>query len=115
VRRPGPAIVHPLSAVLKECAVPRARSSPAALRRTPAGQAECIACATAPEVWDQRRISTALGTARLLEKKRPDAVDALVAWTAVKHRSAVVSTGDPDDIAGYPEAFGADDVHLAPV
>ena len=48
-------------------------------------------------------------------KKRPDAVDALVAWTAVKHRSAVVFTIDPGDITAYVEAIGADDVHVVAV
>lgn len=48
-------------------------------------------------------------------KKRPDAVEALVAWTDVKHRSAVVFTSDPADIAAYVDAIGADDVHLVTV
>ncbi|MEV2277640.1 hypothetical protein AB0I72_18840 [Nocardiopsis sp. NPDC049922] len=113
--RPDPATVHAMSAVLKECTVPQARSSPAALRPTSAGQAECIACATPPDVTDWRRVGAVLGMAVLPAKKRPDAVDALVAWTAVRHRSAVVFTSDPGDITAYVDAIGADDVHLVPV
>ncbi|WP_017572917.1 hypothetical protein [Nocardiopsis halotolerans] len=115
VWRPDPATVHAMSALLKECTVPQARSSPAALRPTCAGRVECVACATAPDVTDWRRIGAILGTAALPAKKRPDAVDALVAWTAVKHRSAVVFTSDPGDVAAYLEAIGTDDVHLVAV
>lgn len=115
VWRPDPATVHAMSTVLKECTVPQSRSSPAALRPTSAGKAECVACATAPDIADWRRIGAVLGIAALPMKKRPDAVDALVAWTAVKHRSAVVFTIDPGDITAYVEAIGADDVHVVAV
>ncbi|WP_017590765.1 hypothetical protein [Nocardiopsis ganjiahuensis] len=115
VWRPEPATVHAMGAVLKECTVPQARSSAPALRPTGAGQAECIVCATAPDITDWRRIGAVLGVAVLPAKKRPDAVDALVAWTAVKHRSAVVFTSDPGDITAYVEAIGADDVHVVAV
>ncbi|WP_017623670.1 hypothetical protein [Nocardiopsis chromatogenes] len=115
VWRPDPATVHAMSAVLKECTVPQVRSSPAALRPTAAGQAERIACATAPDITDWRRIGAVLGTADLPAKKWPDAVDASVAWTAVKHRSAVVFTGDPGDIGAYVGAIGAEDVHIVAV
>ncbi|GAA1998942.1 hypothetical protein GCM10009799_27490 [Nocardiopsis rhodophaea] len=115
VWRPDPATVHAMSAVLKECTVPQARTSPAALRPTKAGQAQCIACVTPPDTADWRRIGAVLGMADLPAKKRPDTVDALVAWTAVKHRSAVVFTSDPGDITAYVEAIGADDVHLVAV
>ncbi|WP_017539749.1 hypothetical protein [Nocardiopsis halophila] len=115
VWRPDPATVHTMSAVLKECTVPQARSSPAALRPTAAGQVECIACATAPDTTDWRRIGAVLGEADLPAKKRSDTVDALVAWTAVKHRSAVVFTSDPRDIGAYIEAIGAEDVHVVAV
>lgn len=113
--RPDPATAHAMSSVLKECTVPQARSSSRALRATNAGQAECIACATAPDIVDWRRIGTILGLAALPAKKRPDAVDALVVWTAVKHRNAVVFTSDPGDITAYVEAIGADDVHVVAV
>ncbi|ASU81647.1 hypothetical protein CDO52_01515 [Nocardiopsis gilva YIM 90087] len=113
--RPDPATVHALSTVLKESVVPQARSSPPALRPTSAGQAQCIACATAPDMADWRRIGGVLGTASLPPKKRPDVVDALVAWTAVKHQGAVVFTSDPEDLAAYLETFGAEDVHLISV
>lgn len=115
VWRPDPATMYSMSAVLKECTVPRARSSPAALRPTNVGQPECLACASAPDVTDWRRMGAMLGVAALPGKKRPDAVDALVAWTAAKHRSAVVFTSDPGDIAAYVDAIGVDDVHLVPV
>lgn len=115
VWRPDPATVHAMSAVLKECTVPQARSSPAALRPTSAGQAECIACAAAPDITDWRRIGAILGVAALPAEKRPDVMDALVAWTAVKHRSAVVFTSDPGDIAACVDAIGTDDVHLVTV
>jgi len=115
VWRPDPATVHSMSAVLNECTVPQARSSPAALRPTSVGRPECIACSTAPDVTDWRRIGAMLGVAALPAKKRPDAVDALVAWLAVKHRSAVVFTSDPGDISAYVDAIGADDVHVVTV
>lgn len=104
-----------MSTLLKECTVPQARSSSSALRPTSAGHAECIACATVPDLADWRRIGAVLGVADLPAKKRPDAVDALVAWTAVKHRSAVVFTSDPGDIEAYLDAIGTDDVRLVTV
>lgn len=115
VWRPDPATVHSMSVALKGCTVPQARSSPAALRPTSAGQPECMACAAAPDTTDWRRIGAMLGVAALPAKKRPDAVDALVAWTAVKHRNAVVFTSDPGDIAVYVDAIGAEDIHLVTV
>ncbi|MDQ0795042.1 hypothetical protein [Streptomyces sp. B1I3] len=45
-------------------------------------------------------------------KKRPDAVDALVALTAARHGSAVVFTSDPADLDAYLKALDAKDVHL---
>ena len=107
--------MYAMSVTLKECTVLQARSSPAALRPTNPGQPECIACAAAPDVTDWQRIGVMLGVAVLPEKKRPDAVDALVAWTAAKHRSAVVFTSDPGDLTAYVDAIGAEDVHLVAV
>lgn len=115
VWRPDPATAHAMSALLKGCTVPQGRSSSSALHPTSAGHPECIACATAPDLADWRRIGAVLGVADLPAKKRPDAVDALVAWTAVKHRSAVVFTSDPGDIEAYLDAIGTDDVRLVTV
>ncbi|MCC3767072.1 hypothetical protein [Streptomyces sp. UNOC14_S4] len=115
VWRPHPATVHAVAGVLKDCTVPQARSSPPAIRPVKAGQTTCIVCATAPDLTEWQRIGTALGTARLPAKKRPDAVDALVALAAARHGSAVIFTSDPDDLAGYVAALGAQDVHVVQV
>ncbi|OOC56780.1 MULTISPECIES: hypothetical protein [Nocardiopsis] len=113
--RSDPATVYALSRVLKECTVPQARSSAPALRPTRVGQVTCILCSTPPDTTDWRRIGVLLETADLPPKKRPDAVDALVAWNAAKHLEAVVFTSDPEDISAYLRAIGTDGVHVAPV
>ncbi|NYI03882.1 hypothetical protein [Allostreptomyces psammosilenae] len=115
VWRPTPATVHGLAVALRDCTVPGARSSASALRPTDAGQPVCLACATPPDLTDWQRIGGALGLAALPGKKRPDAVDGLVALTAVRHGSAVVFTSDPDDLAAYLEAMNAQEVHLVAV
>ncbi|MFE2428650.1 hypothetical protein ACFXJ5_18160 [Streptomyces sp. NPDC059373] len=115
VWRPHPAIVHALAGVMKDCTVPQARTAAAAMRPTSAGQTPCMACATGPDLTDWHRIGAALGMAELPPKKRPDAVDALVALTAVRHGSAVVFTSDPDDLRAYLSALKAQDVHVVQV
>jgi hypothetical protein len=107
VWRPAPALVHAL--------VPQARSAAMALRPTAAGQVVCLMCATAPDLAEWQRVGGALGKAQLPPKKRPDAVDGLVALTAVRHGSAVIFTSDPDDIGAYLEALNAHDVHIVAV
>ena len=74
-----------------------------------------MACSVGVDVKDWQRIGNILGSVCLPGKKRPDAVDALVAFLAVRHVSAVVFTSDPDDINAYLAAFGAQDVHVAKV
>ncbi|MUL42282.1 hypothetical protein FZ103_14005 [Streptomonospora sp. PA3] len=113
--RPAPRLAHSLSTLLKDCTVPLARSSPPPLRHTSAGRFDCVACSTAPDVKDIRRIGAALGTAELPPKKRPDAVDASVAWTAMKHIEAVVFTSDPDDVCAYLAALHDHGTRVFPV
>ncbi|MDH6118575.1 hypothetical protein ABH930_003520 [Kitasatospora sp. GAS204A] len=115
VWRPDPATVHALAGVMKDCTVPQARSSAPAMRPTSAGQTVCIRCATGPDLTEWQRIGSALGTAALPPKKRPDAVDALVALTAAQHGSAVVFTSDPTDLTACLNALDAQDVHVVQV
>jgi predicted nucleic acid-binding protein len=115
VWRPHPATVHALSRIMKDCTVPQARSGAVALRPTDAGQATCLTCASAPDLTDWQRIGSALGTADLPAKKRPDAVDALVALTAARHGSAVIFSSDPLDLSAYLNSLNARDVHVVDV
>ncbi|MGW0824234.1 hypothetical protein [Streptomyces sp. NPDC002845] len=115
VWRPRPALIHSLAGLLKDCAVPQARASEPPMRDTKAGRPECIACATGPDVTDWRRIGAALGEAKLPPKKRPDAVDAWVALSAVRHGSAVIFTSDPEDIEAYLTVLNPRDVHVEAV
>lgn len=115
VWRPRPAVVHALAGVLQDCTVPQARSSEPPMRDTKAGRPECIACATGPDVTDWRRVGVALSEASLPAKKKPDAVDAWVALSAVKHGSAVIFTSDPEDIEAYLAVLNSGDVHVVPV
>ncbi|MFE9698392.1 hypothetical protein [Streptomyces sp. NPDC006270] len=115
VWRPSPATVHALAGVMKDCTVPRARSSVPAMRPTSVGQTACIMCATGPDITEWHRIGSALGSAELPPKKRPDAVDALVALTAARHGSAVVFTSDPADLDAYLKALDAQDVHVVQI
>ncbi|WP_241757122.1 hypothetical protein [Streptomyces sp. WAC00263] len=48
VWRPRPALVHALADVLKDCAVPQARSSQPPMRETRSGRPECIALRDEP-------------------------------------------------------------------
>jgi hypothetical protein len=115
VWRPNPGTVHALGAVLRDCTIPQARTSAQPMRSGSAGQAACIVCAVGIDVKDWQRVGTVLGTVDLPAKKRPDAVDALVALIAVRHISSVVFTSDPHDISAYLAAFAAHDVHVVPV
>ncbi len=115
VWRPSPATVHAMAAVLKDCTVPQARSSAPAMRPTSVGQTACITCVSGPDLKEWQRIGAALGAAELPPKKRPDAVDALVALTAVRHGSAVVFTSDPADLTAYLKVLEAQDVHVVQV
>jgi hypothetical protein len=115
VWRPTPGTVHALGTVLRDCTVPQARNSAQPMRPKSAGQAACIACSVGIDIKDWQRIGTVLGTAELPAKKRPDAVDALVALIAVRHISAVVFTSDPEDVSAYLAAFAAQDVHVVTV
>lgn len=56
---------------------------------------------TAYSELDYKRVGVMLGNANLPGKKRPDVVDALVAFTVAKHEPAAVLTSDPRDIAAY--------------
>jgi hypothetical protein len=85
------------------------------MRETKAGRPECLACATGPDLADWRRIGTALGSATLPPKKRPDAVDAWVALAAARHGSAVIFTTDPGDIDAYLTVLAPQDVHVVDV
>ncbi|MEU4178706.1 hypothetical protein [Streptomyces sp. NPDC026589] len=69
-------------------------------------------CATGPDITEWQRIGSALGSAELHLKKRPDAVDALVALTAARHGSAVIFTSAPADLVAYLKALDAQDVHV---
>ncbi|MDQ0776593.1 hypothetical protein QF026_005059 [Streptomyces aurantiacus] len=113
--RPRPAVIHSLAGVLKDCTVPRARASEPPMRGAKADRTECIACMTGPDVTDWRRIGAALGEAKLSPRKKPDAVDAWVTLSAVKHGSAVIFTSDPEDIAAYLAVLNPIDVHIQPV
>ncbi|MER7696499.1 hypothetical protein [Streptomyces sp. NPDC096095] len=115
VWRPSPATVHALAGVMKDCTVPQARSSVPAMRPTSVGQTACIMCATGPDITEWHRIGSALGSAELPPKKRPDAVDALVALTAARHGSAVVFTREPADLDAYLKALDAQDVHVVQI
>ncbi|GLW54577.1 hypothetical protein Kpho01_25880 [Kitasatospora phosalacinea] len=95
--------------------MPQVRSSAPAMRPTAAGQTVRIMCATGPDLTGRQRIGSALATAELPPKKRPDAVDALVALTAARHGSAVVLTSDPDDLTAHLKALDAQDVHVVQV
>jgi predicted nucleic acid-binding protein len=115
VWRPDPSTVHALARVMKSCTVPQARSSAPALRPTSAGQSTCLKCATAPDLTEWHRVGSALGAADLPQKKRPDAVDALVALTAARHGSAVIFTSDPADLRAYLSVLNVRDVHTVQV
>lgn len=113
--RPRPALIHALAGVLRDCTVPGARASEPAMRENEAGQAECIACAAGPYLTDWRRVGAALGEAQLPARKKPDAVDAWVALSAVKHGSAVIFTSDPEGIEAYLSVLNPSDVHVESV
>jgi hypothetical protein len=95
--------------------VPQARSSAPAMRAGGAGAMVCIACLAGPDLTEWKRIGTALGMADLPPKKRPDAVHALVALTAVRHGNAVVFASDPADLSPYLTALDAQGVHVVQV
>jgi hypothetical protein len=64
---------------------------------------------------DYRRVGLMLGDSRPSGKKRPDFVDALVAYTAAGQAPAAVVTSDPLDILTYLDALPRPRVAVIPV
>lgn len=61
---------------------------------------ECaVICCYQELEW--RRVGELIGRTDLPAKKRPDAVDGLVALTAIQIDASSVATSDPDDIRAY--------------
>ncbi|MFD3355225.1 hypothetical protein [Streptomyces fradiae] len=85
------------------------------MREAKAGRPECLACATGPDLVDWRRAGTALGCATLPAKKRPDAVDAWVAFAAARHGGAVVFSTVPEGIRASLSVLAPVDVHVVAV
>lgn len=107
--RPDPATMHTFSQVLKDCTVPLARGAPAPMRRSGNGTT-CIACARTISLGSYKRAGIMLGKASLPPRKRPDAVDALVAVAAVLHVPAQILTSDPDGLRSYVATLDRADV-----
>ncbi|MCS0599941.1 hypothetical protein NX794_01600 [Streptomyces sp. LP11] len=109
-------LVHALSGVLKDCAVPhQARTSEPPMRETKAGCPECLDCATDPDLADWRCIGTTLGRASPPAKERLAAVDAWVALAAGRHGSAVIFTIEPGDTHAYLKVLAPMDVRVVAV
>lgn len=64
---------------------------------------------------DYRRVGLMLGDRRPSGKKRPDFVDALVAYTAAGQAPAAVMTSDPLDIIAYLDTLPRPRVAVVPV
>lgn len=96
VWRPQPGHWTPLARVLPACTLF------AVERDTPA----CGVCQAGHTVDDPKRAGVLCALASLPDKKRPDAVDALVAVVAARHETAVIVTSDPDDLCAYRDALG---------
>lgn len=85
-----------LSRVLPTCTVFAADRTPPA----------CGVCMAGHTVDDAKRAGAVAAVASLPAKKRPDAVDALVAVVAGRHEQAMIVTSDPDDLCAYRDALG---------
>lgn len=78
-----------------------------AWRRETAAQALLSRCLRHCQIYigyserDYKRVGVMLGEVSLSAKKRPDVIDALVAFTAAQHDPAAVLTSDPRDIGAY--------------
>lgn len=57
-------------------------------------------------VEDAKRAGAVAATASLPTKKRPAAVDALVAVVAGRHEQAIIVTSDTGDLCAYRDALG---------
>jgi hypothetical protein len=64
---------------------------------------------------DYKRIGVMLGRVSPPGRKRPDFVDALVAYTATGHEPAAVMTSDSADILAYLDALPRSRVLVTPV
>jgi predicted nucleic acid-binding protein len=94
--RPQPGHWTPLSRVLTTCTVFAADS----------GVPDCGVCQSGHTTEEAKRAGACAARAALPAKKRPDAVDALVAMVAARHEQAVILTSDPDDLCAYRDALG---------
>lgn len=101
--RPQPGNWTPLSRVLPSCVL-------FGVDREIVG---CGVCQSGHTGDDGKRGGVAAGLAALPGKKRPDAVDALVAVVAARHERAVILTSDPGDICAYRDALGATPASVA--
>ncbi|RZS30332.1 hypothetical protein EV193_11728 [Herbihabitans rhizosphaerae] len=70
---------------------------------------------TAYSEADYKRVGEMLGEVALGPRKRPDVVDALVAYTAVACEPAIVLTSDPGDIEAYLATLRKARTMLVPV
>jgi hypothetical protein len=61
----------------------------------------CLPCASGIDTEGWRIIGDMIGDAALPGKKKPDPVDALAVYIAVRHGGGKVLTSDPEDIAAY--------------
>lgn len=101
--RPQPGNWTPLSRVLPSCVVFGADRE----------VSDCGVCQAGHTVEDGKRAGVAATLAALPPKKRPDAVDALVAVVAARHDRSVILTSDPDDICAYRDALAATPASVA--
>lgn len=108
--RPEPKTVHAFSQYLRDCTVPQTRGGTPPIQGAASVPADCVACAMTFTLDSYKRAGAMLGEARLLAKKRPDAIDALVVIAAALHGPAQILTSDPDDITAYAATLDHADI-----
>ncbi|GAB3669443.1 hypothetical protein GCM10027589_36990 [Actinocorallia lasiicapitis] len=115
VWRDGPATVHALNQVTRECTVLQAKDDPGPIRGLEPGVIGCLPCHRVYRLADFQRAGKILGKADLPVRKKPDAVDALIIAAAAWHGPSLILTSDPNDLTAYRAALDAHQIDILPI
>jgi hypothetical protein len=115
VWRDGPAIVHTLAGIARECTILQAKDDIGPIRDLEEGIIGCLPCHCVYRRADFQRAGKILGKADLPPRKRPDSVDALIIAAAAWHGPALILTSDLEDLIAYRAVLDTHQIEIMSV
>jgi predicted nucleic acid-binding protein len=115
VWRDGPATVHTLNGIVRDCTILQAKDDPGPIRGLEEGIIGCLPCHRVYRRADFQRAGKMLGKADLPAKKKPDAVDALIIAAAAWHGPSLILTTDEGDLTAYRAALDIHQIDILPI